>query len=133
MSLVELYYYLFYKIHQFFERFLPSGPSSKFKATISLTFLEGWLVFSILNYWDVYQHKTKPLNLFSLELLIPLLIIFLIKVFAFIRDERWENYANKFDQWPEEKNRKGTLIVITFFLLIIISTIISMCLYSELS
>jgi hypothetical protein len=77
-----------------------------------LILIEVGTIVSFFSYKDFFLKRNDKMNVFSLPILIPLTIVWLIKWFAFINDDKWRNYVNKFDQWPKEKNVKGTWIVI---------------------
>jgi len=130
MSVIEIYYYIFYKIYKLMEMFKSGAPGNKFRAIMLLTFLEMWFLFSINNYWDVALKQHSTIQLFSFKS-IPFIIIILIKWFAFIRNDRWEDYVQEFDQWPNERNKTGTWVVLGLSVLIICSSIISTYLYSN--
>jgi len=110
MNIVEMYYYFFYKIYSLMEYFKSHGFGNKFRAIILMTFIEGWLLFAIYNYLDVFFHHRTTIQLFSFKS-VPFIIIVLLKWFAFIRNDEWKAYEQEFDQWPQAQNLKGTYIV----------------------
>jgi len=88
----------------------PNGAGNKFRAILSMTFVECWLIFSIYNYLDLILKQTITIGLFSVTAL-PFIVILLIKWFAFIKDDKWIIYTQKFDDWPKVKNLKGSYVV----------------------
>ena len=117
MNIIKMYYYFFYKIYSLMEYFQSKGAGNKFRAIILMTFVEGWLLFAIYNYWDVFFQQRTTIQFFSFKS-VPFLIIVLLKWFAFIRNDRWKVYEQQFDRWPKAKNLKGTYIVIGIVILI---------------
>ena len=125
MSLLEMYYYVFYKFYNFFKKLFPNRPGNKFRAIMLMVILELWLWFGVLNYWDVVIQQQTEADLLSFKMLIPILAILLLKWFLFIKDDRWRGYEQKFDHWLKKKNEKGAWIVIGITVFIVISSIIS--------
>ena len=111
MTVVEMYYYFFYKIYNFIKYFKSKGFGNKFRAIILMAFIEGWLLFAIYNYIDVFFKQRTIIQFFSFKS-IPFIIIVLLKWFAFIRNDRWKVYEQQFDQWPRAKNIQGTYVVL---------------------
>jgi hypothetical protein len=112
MSLVDVYYYLFYKFYAFARLFYSDEKQLKFKATILMIWIEVPLIFTIINFKDILiLKKHSNLNLI-VGLIIPLILIELLKWISLDRNDNWRKYVNKFDSWTEKKNERGTWIVI---------------------
>jgi hypothetical protein len=124
MNLKEMYYYLFYKLYKFNEA-VDSTFSNKMKAEIMIVALEIWLLFTLFNYGDFLFHEHNKLAFFSFKILFPLSAILAIKWFAFIRDNTWKHYIEEFDNWPKDKNKRGTWIVTGLVIFIIANFIFS--------
>lgn len=92
------------------EYFKSQGFGNKFRAIILMTFIEGWLLFAIYNYIDVFFHQSTTIQFFSFKS-VPFIIIVLLKWVVFIKNDRWKIYKQQYDQWPQAKNLKGTYIV----------------------
>lgn len=126
MSFKEMYYYVFYKFYKFFEAFKTTRWLTDTKSGIVLGVLEVFVLFSLINYYDLLVGQQKDLDIKSVEIFLPLLIIVLIKWFFFIKDDTWKDYVLEFDKWPKEKNRKGTWIVAGVILTIMANFIFSL-------
>jgi len=124
MSLIEMYYYLFYKFYKLTGA-LKSRFLNKMKAGLMIMTLEIWLVFTLINYYDFFLHQHNRLVFFSLKILLPVSAILIIKWFAFIRDNTWKYYIQKFDSWPKDKNAKGTWLVTGLVVFVIANFIFS--------
>jgi len=98
-----------------------------------MTILELWLLFAVLNYVAIISGRQSRVDLFSGTLIIPFIIILLVKWLAFLRNDQWKDHEEKFNSWSVETNAKGTIIVILITALIVVSSIISTYLYSNLS
>ena len=133
ISIKIYYYYLFYKFHLFFERLFPNKPMNIFRTIMLMTILELWLLFAVLNYVAIISGRQSRVDLFSGTLIIPFIIILLVKWLAFLRNDQWKDHEEKFNSWSVETNAKGTIIVILITALIVVSSIISTYLYSNLS
>jgi len=133
MSIIDSYYYLFYIFYRLFEAFDQTRWLTKVKATISVATLEVLMVFSCVNYWDVFNHQKSNTVFFSLEIvicIIIIIIILLIKWFVFISNDKWKSYVIEFDQWSKDKNLKGTKITIVITLFIFFNFVFSCILFS---
>ena len=122
MGLKKMYYYLFYKFYRLFEAYKTTRWLTDIKAVIVVMSIEVWALFSLQNYYDVLLHQHGKLSFYSFKVLIPFAIIIIINWFAFVHDDKWKEYVYEFDQWPKEKNKKGTWIVagITLFVFAIL-------------
>jgi hypothetical protein len=126
MTLKKMYYYLFYKFYKLFEAFKTTRWLTDFKAGIVIAVLEIWLLFSVYSYIDVINGKRTEYDLISLKVILPSAIIFLIKWFAFVKDDSWKDYVKEFDEWPKEKNRKGTWVVVSIVLFVMGNLVFSL-------
>jgi len=122
MSIKKAYYYLFYKFYKFGE-WTPSSFPSDWTAGFSISILETALVFSLKFYYIEFFDHNNNIKLYSPEIIVPLLVIFIGNSFAFVISSKWKYYIIEFDNWPKSKNLLGTWIVVgiillTFFIII---------------
>ena len=126
MSIRQLYYYWFYKYYKLLNSSFLTRENSKTKAGFTITGLEIWFLFSLYNYYQIIiGRRDINLSLLSVKVLVPLSLIVFIKWLAFIRDDKWKGYVYEFDQWPKERNLKGSWIVFGVTVFIIANFIIS--------
>ena len=102
---------------------------TKAKAALCVGSLELGIYFSVVNYRDVLLQRNTNFGFYSF---IIILIIVLLKWFAFFRDDQWKNYVISFDKWSINKNLKGSWIVFLIVAIIVINFIISCALFSPL-
>lgn len=132
MTLKRSYYYFFYKLYIFFEN-APSRWLSDWKATFSLFVLEIWILLSVMVYYKVFTKKDLiPDSRLVLVSFSVIIILSLIKYFAFEHRDRWKEYVEEFSKWPTKKNKTGALIVWLIVLLIIANLIFSFYLMSQI-
>lgn len=130
-----MYRYLFYKLYKFYEGtpFWSAKWWSDWKASFSLLVLEIWSLVSIVVYYEVITKKTllpeQVLNKVAIGVVVLLAIV---KYFAFEHKGRWKRYVAEFSQWPKNKNRIGTLIVWLIVLFILGNLIFSFYLMSQI-
>ena len=110
MSLKKGYYYLFYKFYNLAEN-SPAILPSDFIAACIISWLEIIFLVTFKFYYREFIDPNDTFIFLSFQTIVPLTIIFLIKYFAFIRDETWKKYVKEFDQLSEDENDKGTIIV----------------------
>ena len=107
---MKAYYYLFYKLYKLWET-APAKFWSDWKACISLTALEIWLLFLGFNIRSLINNEKLDLEITHPLIIIPFLLIILINYFLFIHKEKWKEYNEDFDQLPRYKNIIGGIIV----------------------
>lgn len=116
-----MYYYLFYKIYKAFRFIEPSSQDikvTKVKAATFLSALEVLTMLSIVCYKSFIFQEHDKWEFFSFKMLAPLIIVFILDRFVLSKNDNWMRCIEKFDKWPKEKNKKGTLIVIGVIVLI---------------
>ena len=119
MNAIEIYYYIFYKVHNAIKNIQPKRAGNKFKAIMMISFFEFWLITPFYIYSNIFLSERNTIHLFSFAS-VPFIIIVLIKWFAFIRNDTWQYYEQKFDQWPPAKNLIGSYAVTGLILFIIL-------------
>ena len=112
----RIYYYFFYKFYKMSEA-APSKWASDWKASIVIAALEIWLLFSLINYYNVFVDKD-----FFLPQIFYIIIgvaVFVLNYYLFIHTDIWKEYVKEYDKLPKDKNRLGGIIVFftTFFIL----------------
>ncbi|WP_312992709.1 hypothetical protein [Chryseobacterium flavum] len=124
-AIKRVYYYFFYKLYNHYEN--SSAPWwSDFKASASMGALEIWLILSILNYFILITGKTTgDINIWQPSILIPILFLFVLHYFAFIRTDVWRKYNREFDQLSKDRNKRNSIIAWGCIVFIIINTIFS--------
>ena len=132
MTIKKIYYYLFYKLYKFFE-WAPSRWLSDWKATVALMALEVLFLMSLMVYYKVFTKKDlfsdKSLTIVGITVII---ILSLIKYFAFEHRDIWKDYVKEFNKWPARKNKIGTFIVWSIVMLIIANLVFSYYLMSQI-
>lgn len=111
MKIKDAYYYLFYKFYKFGE-WSPSTLPSDFTAAFAISGLEIMLLISLKFYYIEFWDWNDTFTFGSIQTIIPLAGVILIKYFAFIKDDKWKTYVKKFDKLSETRNLIGTWIVI---------------------
>ncbi len=123
MKIKELYYYTFYKFYRLINSSSVTRGNAKFKAILLLIVIESWVAFSFINYYDLLVLQKQ--RHISSALIVSLIgFTWFIKWLFFIRNDNWIKYVERFDQWPPQKNRKGTLIVMLVITLLTLNFII---------
>jgi hypothetical protein len=111
MSIKKAYYYLFYKFYKL-AKVSPSIFPSDFVAILCLFWIELILLFDLKMYYRRFIDPNDDFVIVSLQTLIPVAILFLMKYFAFIQNTKWKKFVKEFDQLPVGKNDRGTLLTI---------------------
>lgn len=116
---MKAYYYLFFKLYQFWE--FASIPAfwSDFKAAISITGLEIWLFFTLLNIGDLITNQKLEAKITDPIFIIPIGFIIVTNFLLFIYSDEWKEHNEEFKHLPRYKNIIGGFII---WLLIIVIT-----------
>ena len=122
--MIRAYYYLFYKLYKFGE-WSPSSYPSDFTATYAIVVFETMLFGVLKFYYIEFLDKSAVFTFVSASTLIPLILIFLINYFAFLRNDNWQGYVSDFEKLPKRKNIIGTWIVIAILLSIILNVVLA--------
>ncbi|ATL75940.1 hypothetical protein IQ37_12740 [Chryseobacterium piperi] len=118
MYLKKAYYYLFYKLYKFWEYISIPRFWSDVKASLSIDLLILFTIASIFFYFDLsFGSKTK--------FLICLILMLFVSNYLFLRNSNWKDYINHFEKLSKTQNNKGTIIVCTIIILILINFIYS--------
>jgi hypothetical protein len=126
------YYYLFYKFYKFGE-WSPSIFPSDFTATLGIACLEVLFLISLKFYYSEFFDRNGTFTFVSLQTLVPLATVFLINYFAFLNNENWKTYVEKFDKLPENKNLTGTWIVIGIVAFVLGNIILSIHIMAQIT
>ncbi|WP_426479370.1 hypothetical protein ACP3T3_07955 [Chryseobacterium sp. CBSDS_008] len=110
----KAYYYFFYKIYKSIEytsEMVGGAFWTDFKTGIVIGTLEIWLLASGLIYYSIIKNIKLNLTITNPIVLIPIVLLFILNYFAFIRTDVWQKYNAEFDKLPKDKNKKGAIIV----------------------
>lgn len=137
MTLKKAYQYLFYKLYKFYDTDSSMWWSSNWwtdwKASFSLLVLEVWLLISFVVYYEVItKRELLPENILDKVAIAVVIILAIVKYFAFEHRDRWKDYVTEFNQWSKKKNRIGTLVVWLIVLFILGNLIFAFYLMSQI-
>lgn len=121
---MKAYYYLFYKIYKFYEK-APARFWSDWKASISITALEIWLLFLLFNVRSLIKNEILELKISHPIIIVPFLLFLIINYYLFIYTDRWKEYMKEFDELPRPKNTLGGIIVWVLIISIIVGFFVS--------
>jgi hypothetical protein len=132
MKIIEWYYYVFYK----FYRIAMTGAIKSLAnvyASLAIGALEIFSLLSIYNYHKTFFDKNDTISIHSFKVLFPSSVLMIIHHIAFIgADNRWQDYVERFDKWPDQKNITGSWIVGIFVCILITNIIVSYYLLYQL-
>jgi hypothetical protein len=126
----QAYYYLFYRFYLFCEM-PPFVGDSDWKAAGFMTILETLAFFTGCFYYKIYFNRSASMEIDSPFFIIPIGTMLIVKYLAFLRNDTWVDYYEIFENWPEEKNRKGGAIVLSVILTILIGFSSAIYLFSK--
>lgn len=126
---MRAYYYIFYKLYNFWEKVSFPKFWSAFKAGVSLIALEIWLVMSLINYYNIFINRQFYLTK-NIFLVIGILVA-AVNVVIFTYLDLWKEYNKEFDLLSKKKNIIGGIIVWSIIVLIIINLIYSFYLMNQ--
>ena len=92
MNVIAMYYYLFYKVYNLMEYFKAKGLGNKLRAITLMALLETVFTLSIYNFYDFYLKQKTTIQLLSFKST-PFIVIILIKIYAFEKDDKWISYV----------------------------------------
>lgn len=130
MSIVKAYYYLFYKLYKVAMTGAIKSLSG-FYASAGLLALEIWFLFSLYNYYAVYFNRYASLELNSVKVIVPLIVLVAINYFTISYRDIGKKHIEEFEQWPKKRNTIGSIIVSAIVLLVIGSLVFSFYLMSK--
>src|SRR5690348_14208813 len=104
MTIIQAYYYLFYKFYILFESFAQTKWQTRSKAVMCVGILEVWFFISIINYWDYFSQLRVSFTTLSILCLIVFIILAFVHWRTFSRKDKWKNYVAEFERWPRKKN-----------------------------
>jgi hypothetical protein len=117
------YYYLFYQFYKFGEA-SPSIFPSDFSATIAISALELFIIYSLIIYYSLFDKKSHFGEGITL-IVLSLLLIVAPNVYLFIYSSKWKNAIKEFDSWSEKKNETGRVIILCLVILVIVNLIVA--------
>lgn len=126
------YNYFFYKLYRSFEG-APSRWLSEWKASLSMDILIVFVLISLSGYYTIFTKKELiPDNYYKLVIWIVGLLIASINYFIFNHRNSWQSIVAKFDRLPNKMNKRGTLVVWSIVLLILLNLIFMYYLLSQI-
>ena len=130
ISLRRAYDYLFYKLYRSFEA-APSKWLSDWKALFVLMVIEIWIFLAALNYFSVLFPSVVLSDQFLVTTaLFLVLVLALIKYFGFEHNGRWKTVVRRCDKLPPGQNRRGSYVLWSVILLVLINLVFSFFLLS---
>jgi hypothetical protein len=129
MDVKEKYYYLFYALFKFWEKYSVPKFWSDAKATFSIIVLEMLLASSMMTYYRVFFNKDSNLGEGIMEYIILFLLIVPTNYFLFIYNDTCETIIKKFDKDSKKNNRKSHIKVGILVIVILINFIVSFYLF----
>ncbi|MRX42083.1 hypothetical protein GJU43_22665 [Flavobacterium sp. LC2016-23] len=128
------YYYFFYRIYRSIEYTseLSGGKFlTEYKAGLVMLALETWGLFSLANYYTVYEKISTELSISMPIVYVPAVIVYAFNYLTIHYKDRWKQYNTEFANYSKKKNRIGGWIVFGIILLIISNLIFSFYLMGE--
>lgn len=124
------YYYLFYKLFNFWEKISFPKFWSAFKAEVSIMALEIWLIMSVVNYYTVFIDRHFYLNKIAFILIVVCIVIVNLRFFTY--SSAWKDYNVRFERLSKNQNLIGGIIVWCIICMIILNFIYSFYLLYQL-
>jgi len=124
MLIITAYYYWFYTIYNLFHKSY-NPERSRYNAVSVMIVLELSIIFSCINYRDVFVGYKIRESFFSWYIIIPLIAILSTKIILFSINTNWKRYISKFNSWPQKKNFSGKVIILMITLALIANFFIS--------
>lgn len=120
-----IYYYVFYTLYNFWE--FVSAPKiwSDAKATLTISIIELFIVYTLIIYYKLFINRTSHLGEGLTLIVLSLIFVVGPNVFLFIYSDKWKDKIKEFDCWPEKKNEVGRIIVWSSIIFIIINFIVA--------
>lgn len=129
MSIKKAYYYLYYKLYNFFEK----GPTVWFSDLKAIAVIGVLIVFVIVTLAGYIEMATKASLIGSLPTVVVIgIFITAFCYFTFRNDTVLKNYKKEFDKWPKQKNKIGSAVVLIVILFIIANLIFMFYQYSKI-
>ncbi len=124
----KIYDYFFYVIYRFWEN-APSRWWSDWKAVITICLLTGFALLSIYGF-VMYKFKLDLLPESATLPIIGSMSVYAFNHFYFLHKGKWKDKILMFEELNKKKDRFGIFCVIFVSLLIIVSLVCSIYLYS---
>lgn len=114
-----MYYYLFYKLYNFWEKASIPRFWSDAKAVITIVTLEIFIIYSLIFYYDSLINPKSHFGEGYKETVIMFLVVVVPNYLIFLHEDRWKEAIKEFGSWPADRNKRGGVIT-----LIVVSTIV---------
>lgn len=108
-KIIRAYYYVFYKLHKFWDYVSVPKFWSEWKASLSMDILEIFYILSFINYYTIITENSINLGNGKLLTLIVVLFISITNYFIFNHKNQWEDIIAEFDELPRRKNKNWEL------------------------
>lgn len=119
MKIRRLYFYLFYKMYNFWETVSIPAFWSDAKATLSIIILEEFTVTSIMMYYKIFFCQTSELLKQKWVFISMCAVLFLLNYFIFLYKKKWQQYFDEFDKLTKERNNKLGIFVSIFLMFLL--------------
>jgi len=125
---MRAYYYLFYKLYNFWEKVSFPKFWSVFKAGVSVIALEIWFIMCLINYYTLFVNRQFYIDK-NMFLFIGILVT-VVDVIIF-KSDTWKLYNKQFNRLSKKKNIIGGVVVWSVIIFIIFNLIYSFYLMSQ--
>lgn len=132
MSIGKAYSYLFYKLYKFWEWASTPKFWSDWKAALTVDILEIILIISIVFQYSNFTKRPIDFGDWKLTILMYIVIIALPNYFFFNHRDQWRGMIKEFDQWPERKNKIGSIIVGAVVVVIVANLVLAFYFMSQI-
>lgn len=129
----QAYYYLFYRFYLFAETKPFVDDNSDWTATGFIAILETFIYFSGVIFYKFFFNRTYYMSDDSLIFILPISVIGVINYVAFLRNDAWVTYYEKFENWPAERNRKAGMVVLCLVLAILLCFAVAIYLVTRMN
>ena len=125
MDIKKWYYYLFYKLYKFWEFISSPRVWSDAKAVLTLSVLELFIIYSLIIYYRLLINKDSDFGEGVIPIFLSILFIATPNFYIFIYGDKWKAIIVEFDKWSEEEHKRGSRIVWSVIILVILNLIIA--------
>ncbi len=119
----KITFLLFYKLNHFF-RWVSEDGWSDWKALLVIQVLFAFLILSVDIYIKVlFKGSSLIMDLPKAYFIILFVAYSLLNYYYFLHEDRWKMYQNEFENYPKNKSRLISLLVLSFIILVLFSLI----------
>lgn len=84
-------------------------------------------------FYKFFFNRTYYMSDDSLIFILPISVIGVINYVAFLRNDAWVTYYEKFENWPAERNRKAGMVVLCLVLAILLCFAVAIYLVTRMN